>query len=443
MLGDLTKKLQDTFNKLTGKLRLSEENIADAVRDVRMALLEADVSYAVTKVLIKRIKEKAIGEKFIKSVEPGQQFIKIVHDELIVLMGSDEVSLDLESDLPVVLICGLQGSGKTTFSVKLAKYLKKEKKAKKPLILACDLQRPAAVEQLITLGKQINVPVFSMKDEKNPVTVAKKGLEQAKKDEHDLLIVDTAGRLHVDEALMQQLREIKSVVSPDNILFVANAVTGQDAVNTASVFNKEMEITGSVLTMLDGNTRGGAAISIREVTEKPLLFEGIGEKVDDVQLFNPRSMADRILGMGDTINLVKRAKEVISEEDSKKMEEKLRKATFSYQDYLSQIQSVKKMGSISSFLSMMPGAGQFKGMDIDEKEFMRTEAIILSMTPAERCEDCDLSAGRRRRIASGSGTTSGEVNKLIKNFKRAKSFFKNMPNMKQLEKMVKGGSLWR
>ncbi len=442
MLGTLTTKLQDVFSKLGGKKRLTEENISDAVNEVRLALLEADVNYGVTKTLVKRLKEKSLGEQVVKSVTPGQQFIKIVHDELVVLMGSDEASLQLEGKPAVIMLCGLQGSGKTTHSAKLARYLKKKGQCKNPLLAACDLQRPAAIEQLKTLGQQIGVPVFSIAGEKDPIRVAKEALKQAQEGQHDLLIVDTAGRLHIDDELMTQLEKIKDVLKPGEVLFVANATTGQDAVNVAAEFNKRISVTGTILTMLDGSTRGGAAISIREVTGKPLKFEGIGEKVDDIQLFNPNSMADRILGMGDTINLVKKAQEHIDEAEAQKLEQKIRSATFTYDDYLKQIQTVKKMGSIKSLLGMLPGMGQLPAMDFDEKEFFKVEAMILSMTRDERTEKCELTAPRRKRLAQGSGTKIEDVNKLVKSFKQAKQFFKNMPNMKQLEKML-GGSLWR
>ena len=442
MLGALTEKLQGVFSKLGGSKRLTEENIAEAVSEVRLALLEADVNYSVAKTLIKRVKEKAVGDTLIKAVAPGQQFIKIVYDELVALMGSQEALLNLDANPAVIMMCGLQGSGKTTHCVKLAKYLKK-KDGKKPLIAACDLQRPAAILQLQTLAAQIDVPVFTIPGEKDPVKVAQAALAMAKKDQHDVLILDTAGRLHIDDELMDQLAKIKSVTNPSEILFVANATTGQDAVTVAAEFNKKVSITGTILTMLDGNTRGGAAISIGEVTGKPLKFEGIGEKLDDMQVFNPTSMAHRIIGMGDTINLVKKAQEHITEDEAKKLEQKLRTATFTYEDYLKQIQMVKKMGSIKGLLGMLPGMSNMKGMmDFDDKEFFKIEAMILSMTLKERQEECELQVPRRKRIATGSGTKIDDVNKLVKSFKQAKQFFKNMPNLKNLEKMM-GGSLWR
>jgi signal recognition particle subunit SRP54 len=443
MLGFLTEKMLGLVAKLTGKSKLTEENISDAVSEVRLALLEADVNYSVVKNLLKRIKERALGDAVIKSVSPGQQFIKVVHDELVALMGGQEEGLDLKKGSPfVVMLCGLQGSGKTTAAVKLVHYLKKKGLCKKPLIAACDLQRPAAIQQLKVLAKAIDEPVVSIDGEKDPIVIAKLALERAKQDHHDLLIVDTAGRLHIDEALMEQLEKIKEAIQPHEVLFVANAALGQDAVNTAAEFNQRVPISGSILTMLDGNARGGAAISIREVTGKPLKFEGVGEKIDDLQPFNPVSMAHRILGMGDTINLVRKAQEHIKEEDAQKLEKKLREATFTYNDYLNQIGMLKKMGSLKGLLSMLPGASMLKNMDFNEKEFFKNEAIIRSMTPEEMERKCELIPTRRRRIAKGSGTKKEDVDKLVKTFTDALKLFKNMPNKKQMEKMM-GGSLWR
>lgn len=442
MLGALTEKMQDLFSKLAGKKKLTEENIAEAVSEVRLALLEADVNYGVAKTLVKRVKEKAVGEDVIKAVSPGQQFIKIVHDELVELMGGDEHSLSLKGKPAIIMMCGLQGSGKTTHCAKLANFLKNNKDCRNPLLAACDLQRPAAIQQLQTLGSQIQVPVFTVSGETNPVKVAKAALEHAKQEKHDLLIIDTAGRLHIDDELMGQLEQLKNLLNPDEILFVANAATGQDAVNVAAEFNKRVEVTGTILTMLDSNMRGGAAISIREITGKPLKFEGVGEKVADIQPFNPKSMADRILGMGDMINLVRKAQEHVDEEEAKKLEKKIRTATFTFDDYLKQIQMVKKMGSLKSLLKMMPGMSAMKNMDFDDKEFFKVEAIIQSMTPNERIGKSELSVPRRKRIANGSGTKIDDINRLVKSFKKAKQFFKNMPNMKNLEKLM-GGTQWR
>jgi len=441
MLGTLTEKLQSLTAKLSRQKKLTEENVSDAVREVRLALLEADVNYSVAKALVKRVKERALGDQVLKSVTPGQQFVKVVHDELVSLMGGAEEPLDLKGNPAVVLMCGLQGSGKTTHSAKLAKYLQGQGKCRRPMLVACDLQRPAAIQQLKVLGEQIAVPVFSIDGEKDPLKVAKSALARAKEQNCDLLIVDTAGRLHIDEEMMQQLEGLRRYLEPKEILFVANAATGQDAVNVAAEFNKRVEVTGTILTMLDGNTRGGAAISIREVTGKPLKFEGIGEKVGDIQPFNPTSMADRILGMGDTINLVRKAKEHMDDEEAEKLEKKIRTATFTYEDYLKQVQMVKKMGSLKGLLGMLPGMGAMKSMNIDEKEFFKIEAMILSMTPKERAGRDDLIVPRRKRIANGSGTSMHDVNKLVKSFKQAKQFFKNMPNEKQMKKLM-GGAKW-
>ncbi len=443
MLGTLTEKMRGLVSQLAGKKKLTESNVSDAANEVRLALLEADVNYSVAKTLVKRIKEKALGDEVIKSVSAGDQFVKVVHDELIQLMGGDEADLNLQQKPTIIMMCGLQGSGKTTHTIKIANYLKKNNKAQKPLVAACDLQRPAAIEQLKTLANQAHIDFFSLPGETNALKVAKAALQQAKDEKHDLLILDTAGRLHIDDALMGELEAIQQAIQPGEILFVANATTGQDAVNVAKEFNRRLEITGTILTMLDGNTRGGAAISIKEVTGKPLKFEGIGEKINDIQIFNPTSMADRILGMGDTINLVKQAQEHINEEDAKTLENKIRTATFTYEDYLSQIQMVKKMGSFKKMFSMLPGMGNLGAMDIDDKEFLKTEAIIQSMTKNERTGDDELSKPRRKRVASGSGTSIDQVNKLAKSFKHAKKFFKNMPNMKKLEKMMTGGTPWQ
>ncbi|MBJ7448954.1 MAG: signal recognition particle protein [Parachlamydiales bacterium] len=441
MFNALTGKLQQVFSSLSQKKRLTEENVSDAVREVRMALLEADVHYGVTKTFVKRVKDKALGEQVIKSVAPGQQFIKVVHDELVSLMGTEEPSLKTDSKPSIMMLCGLQGAGKTTHCVKLAKYIKKKESGKKPLLVACDLQRPAAIEQLKTLGSKIDVPVFCLTDELDPVKVAKAALVYAKAEGYDCIIVDTAGRLHVDEELMEQLKELKTLLNPDEVLFVANATTGQDAVTSASEFHKHIGITGSILTMLDGNARAGAALSIREITGMPLKFEGIGEKLDDLQLFHPHSMADRVLGMGDTINLVKRAQEHMDEELSQKLENKIRKASFTYDDYLQQMQVVKKMGSFNSLLKMIPGLGNMGDLSGSEKEFAKMEAMILSMTVNERTEKDELSVPRRKRIAKGSGTQIEDVNKLVKSFKNVKQLFKRMPNKKQMEKML-GGFAW-
>ena len=425
MFDNLTKSFQNVFSKLSREKKLTEENISEAIRHVRLALLEADVNYKVVKNFIKDVKEKALGEKITKSVSPQDQFIKIVHDALKELMGSKEVKLTDSFRPSILMLVGLQGSGKTTQAAKLALMLKKQHK--KVLLVACDLQRLAAIEQLETLGQQIGVEVFVDKEGKKPLKVAKKGVEKGKKEGFDVVIIDTAGRLHLDEELMQQLEKLKKEIKPHDVLFVANAATGQDAPNVAARFNERVEIRGTILTMLDGNTRAGAAISIREVTGKPLLFEGIGEKVTDFRVFNPHSMADRVLGMGDVINLVKKAEEHFSEKESKKIEKKILKATFTYEDFLKQMRSMKKMGSFKGLLQMLPGFSNFEGLDVSDKEMGKIEAMILSMTQNERLGFDELLPSRRRRIARGSGTKIEDVNRLIKQFKRLKKMVKNMP----------------
>jgi len=430
MFGHLTEKFQSLFSGLSGKKTLSEENISDAVRQVRLALLDADVNYNVVSQFINRVKEKAVGDAVLKSVTPGQQFIKLVHDELVALMGSNETPLDLNGKISVVMVCGLQGSGKTTSCAKLAAFIGKTEKHKKILLAACDLQRPAAIEQLKKLGADIGIAVFAQEGEKDPLQVAKKAFEKAKLDAYDILIVDTAGRLHLDEELMKELEAMKVLLTPHEVLFVASAAMGQDAVRTAAEFDQRVQITGTILTMLDGNARAGAAISIREVTKKPLKFEGIGEKISDLQLFSPHSMADRILGMGDVINLVRKAQEYIDEKENEEIEKKLRKATFTYEDYLKQMGMVKRMGSFKSILKMMPGFSALGNVDFFDREFGKMEAIILSMTLRERQEKDELEFSRRRRIAKGSGMAIDDVNRLVKGFKRIKQLFKSMPDLK-------------
>lgn len=427
MFGTLTEKFKGLLTSLTGKKKLTEENISEALRDVRLALLDADVNYTVVGNFIKKVKERALGEELIKAVAPGDQFIKIVHDELIALMGSEEEPLQLKGSPSVILLCGLQGSGKTTTAAKLAYYLQKKEHQKKVLVAACDLQRPAAIQQLERLCEGAGVAVFTLPGETNPVTVAKQALAQAKQRQFDVLIVDTAGRLHIDDDLMQQLSQIKEATTPQEVLFVANSTLGQDAVTTAAQFDARVAVTGTILTMLDGSGRAGAAISIREVTKKPLKFEGVGEKIGDLQPFNPHSMADRILGMGDVVNLVRKAKEEFDEEQAEKLEEKLKKASFTYDDYLKQMGAIKRMGPLKGLLQMIPGASQLPNLDQSEKEFKKIEAIILSMTAQERLEKVEMVPSRRWRIAKGSGTTVDDVNRLVKGFKKMKDLMKNMP----------------
>lgn len=437
----LSQKFTTLFSSLSGKKNLTEENISDAVREVRLALLDADVNYSVASQFVKRVKEKVVGNETIKSVTPGQQFIKVVHEELIALMGKSEAELNLIGHPTVILMCGLQGSGKTTTTAKLAAYLKK--KNKKVLVSACDLQRPAAVQQLKLLCEKIGVDVFAIDGENKPLKVASGAIDKARREAFDVLIVDTAGRLHIDEALMKELETLKTNLKPHEILFVANATTGQDAVKTAQEFDQKLGITGSVLTMLDGSARAGAAISITEVTQKPLKFEGIGEKIEDLQVFNPQSMADRVLGMGDVINLVKKAEEHIDEKQSADLEKKLRKASFTYDDYLKQMGMMKKMGSFKSLLKMVPGMSQLGDLELPEKEFKQTEAIIQSMTPSEREERVELLPSRRRRIALGSGTTIDDVNRLVKGFKNLKKLCKSMPKLGKSMPNIKETMSWQ
>jgi signal recognition particle subunit SRP54 len=436
MFQALTDKLHAIFSGLRGQKLLTEENLSDAVRQVRLALLDADVNYTVASEFVRRVKEKVIGTALLKSVSPSQQFTKLVHDELTLLMGGEESVLDLNGKISVVMLCGLQGSGKTTSCAKVAFWIKKMYPQKRVLLVACDLQRPAAIDQLQKLGHDIQMPTFSVHGETDPCKVAKKAFAKAKDEGFDVIVADTAGRLHVDESLMVELEEIKQVLDPREVLFVANAAMGQDAARTAAEFDRRMQISGTILTMLDGNARAGAAISIREVTKKPLKFEGIGEKIGDLQIFNPNSMADRILGMGDVINLVKKAQENFDDELSHDLEKKLRKASFNYEDYLKQMARIKKMGSIKSLLKMLPGMGSFGDLDFSDQEFKRTEAMILSMTAAERQETVELVHTRRKRIAAGGGVKIDDVNHMVKRFKQIKRFFKEMPHMaSQADKM--------
>lgn len=435
MFDSLTQKFQGIIASVKGQKTLTEANITDALKQVRMALLDADVNYSVAGRFVRKVQEKAIGESVLKAVSPGEQFIKLVHGELIEFMGKNENPIELREKPTVIMLCGLQGSGKTTQCAKLALYLKKKHADKKVLLAACDLQRPAAVDQLEVLANSIEIPVVALNQETNPIQVAKIAKEKALSEGFDILIVDTAGRLHVDEELMKQLIEIKQVITPQETLFVSSAATGQDAVKVALEFDNHVQITGTILTMLDGSARAGAAISIREVTQKPLKFEGIGEKVSDLQLFNPHSMADRILGMGDVINLVRRAEEVTNKEETEALEKKILKGAFTFDDYLKQMKMIKRMGSLKGLLKMLPGMSEFAAMDFDEKEFDRKSAIISSMTEQERLEKAELVPSRRRRIALGSGNSIDQVNRMLKEHKRLKQFCKDMPSLQQ--KMAK------
>ena len=430
MFDNLSERLERSFKLLKGEGRITEINVAETLKDVRRALLDADVNYKVAKTFTDRVKEKAIGQNVLTSVKPSQLMVKIVHDELAELMGGTATDLNLENRPAVILMSGLQGSGKTTFSGKLANMLK-TKKNKKPLLVACDVYRPAAIEQLRVLGEQIGVPVYLEEENKNPVEIALHAIQQAKAKGNDLVIVDTAGRLAIDEQMMKEIAAIKAAITPDETLFVVDAMTGQDAVNTAKEFNERLNFDGVVLTKLDGDTRGGAALSIRTVVDKPIKFVGTGEKMDALDVFHPERMADRILGMGDIVSLVERAQEQYDEEEAKRLQKKIAKNQFDFNDFITQIQQIKKMGNLKELASMIPGVGKaLKDVDIDDNAFKSIEAIIYSMTPAERTNPAILNSSRRQRIAKGSGTSIQEVNKLIKQFDETRKMMKMLTAMK-------------
>ncbi len=415
MFEGLTEKLERSFKILKGQGYITEINVAETVKEVRKALLDADVSYKIAKDVTNDIKEKAIGQKILTSVSPSQLMVKIVHDELAELMGGEHTEINLKGSPAIVLIAGLQGSGKTTFSAKLANYLK-TKKGKTVMLVAGDVYRPAAIDQLKVLGEQVGVEVYSEEGNKNPVQIAENAIAKAKRDGKNVVIIDTAGRLAVDEEMMNEIAKIKETVKPQETLFVVDAMTGQDAVNTAKAFNDRLDFDGVVLTKLDGDTRGGAALTIRTVVEKPIKFVGLGEKMDALDIFYPKRMADRILGMGDIVSLVEKAQEQFDAEEAAKLKKKLAKNEFNYNDFLKQIQQIKKMGSIKDLASMIPGMNKIKDEDIDEDAFKSIEAIIGSMTPAEREDPKLMNGSRKRRIANGSGNSIEEVNRLIKQF---------------------------
>ena len=431
MFENLSDRLERSFKILKGKGKITEINVAETLKDVRKALLDADVNYKVTKQFTDTVKAKALGMDVLTAVKPSQLMVKIVHDELALLMGGDSVDVNITGSPAVILMSGLQGSGKTTFSGKLAQLLK-GKRGKKPLLVACDVYRPAAIEQLKVLGEQIGIPVYSEPDCKNPVQIAQNAIKQARQDGQDLVIVDTAGRLAVDEEMMREIKAIKDAINPNEILFVVDSMTGQDAVNTAKEFNDRLDFTGVVLTKLDGDTRGGAALSIRTVVNKPIKFVGTGEKMDALDVFHPARMADRILGMGDIVSLVERAQEQYDEEEAKRLQKKIAKNQFDFNDFISQIQQIKKMGNLKDLASMIPGVGKaIKDIDIDDNAFKSVEAIIYSMTPKERSNPELLNGSRRQRIAKGSGTSIQEVNRLIKQFDQTR----------KMMKMVAGGKM--
>ena len=424
MFDNLSERLERSFKILKGEGKITEINVAETLKDVRKALLDADVNYKVAKSFTDTVKEKALGQNVLTAVKPSQLMVKIVHDELTRLMGGETSEINLDGKPAVILMSGLQGSGKTTFSGKLARMLK-SKKNRKPLLVACDVYRPAAIEQLRVLAEQIGVPMYSEPDSKNPVAIAQNAIQEAKAKGYDLVIVDTAGRLAIDEEMMNEIAAIKKAINPNEILFVVDAMTGQDAVNTAKEFNERLDFNGVVLTKLDGDTRGGAALSIRSVVNKPIKFIGTGEKLEAIDQFHPARMADRILGMGDIVSLVERAQEQYDEEEAKRLQKKIQKNQFDFNDFMSQIQQIKKMGNLKDLASMIPGVGKaIKDIDIDDNAFKSIEAIINSMTPKERTNPEILNGSRRQRIAKGSGTNIQEVNRLLKQFDQTRKMMK-------------------
>jgi signal recognition particle subunit SRP54 len=436
MFENLSGKLERAFKVLKGHGQITEVNVAETLKEVRRALLDADVNFKTAKDFTQRVKDKALGQNVLTSITPGQLLTKICHEELAELMGGQEAELNFKGNPGIILMSGLQGSGKTTFSGKLANYLK-NKKGRKPLLVACDVYRPAAIDQLHVLGDQLGVEVYSNKEEKDPVKIAQTAIAHAKQNGHNVVIVDTAGRLAVDEAMMDEIARVKSSINPSETLFVVDSMTGQDAVNTAKAFNDRINFDGVILTKLDGDTRGGAALSIKSVVDKPIKFVGTGEKMDAIDVFYPKRMADRILGMGDIVSLVERAQEQFDEEEARKLQKKIHKNKFDFNDFLGQIQQIKKMGSMKDLMGMIPGMGKMtQGMDIDDDAFKYVEAIIFSMTPAERERPEILNTQRRKRIAAGSGRDIAEVNRLIKQFEDTKKMMKMMGNRAEMGKMM-------
>jgi signal recognition particle subunit SRP54 len=431
MFDNLSDKLEKAFKTLKGQGKITEINVAETIKEIRRALLDADVNYKVAKQFTDTIKEKALGQNVLTSVSPGQLLVKITHDELTQLMGGQMEELQLKGNPTVILMSGLQGSGKTTLSGKLANFLK-TKKGKNPLLVACDIYRPAAIDQLKVLGEQIGVTVYAEPENKNPVSISKNAIAQAKLNGNNVVIVDTAGRLAIDEQMMDEIAAVKKAIVPHEILFVVDSMTGQDAVNTAKAFNDRLDFSGVVLTKLDGDTRGGAALSIKSVVSKPIKFVGTGEKMDALDVFYPERMADRILGMGDIVSLVERAQEQFDDKQAAELQKKFAKNQFNFNDFLAQLQQIKKMGNIKDLIGMIPGAGKaIKDMDIDNNAFKSVEAIIQSMTPEERSQPDLINGNRKKRIAAGSGTDVPEVNKLIKQF----------DDMRKMMKMMSGGNM--
>lgn len=428
----LSEKLQNTLGKLKGKGKLTEKDVKQAMREVKLALLEADVNFKVVKNFVNKIKERSIGHEVMESLTPGQQVIKIVNEELTSLMGEKESKINFADDPPtIIMLCGLQGAGKTTLSGKLGNHLKK--KGKNPLLVACDIYRPAAIKQLEVVGKQADIPVFSMGDKQSPVNIAKAALEQGKKNGNDVIIIDTAGRLHIDEGLMDELGDIKDSLNPNEILLVVDAMTGQDAVSVSESFNEKLNIDGIVLTKLDGDARGGAALSIRAVTGKPLKFVGMGEKLDELEPFHPDRMASRILGMGDMLSLIEKAQANMDGKKAMELERKFKNQEFTFDDFLDQLEQMKSMGPLSQVLEMIPGMNskQMKNLNVDDKDLVRIEAIIKSMTKDERHNPSIINGSRRKRIAKGSGTNIQSVNKLLKQFKETRKMMKQFSGMEK------------
>lgn len=438
MFENLSDKLEKSFKILKGEGRITELNVVETLKEVRRALIDADVNYRIAKDFTNKVKDKALGMNVLTSVKPGQMMVKIVHDELAELMGGTHAEVNIKGNPAIVLMSGLQGSGKTTFSAKFANLIKK-KKGKNPLLVACDVYRPAAIEQLKVLGEQIGVAVYTDESSGNPVRIAEEAVGFAKKNGHDVVIVDTAGRLAVDEEMMNEISSIKAAIKPQEILFVVDSMTGQDAVNTAKEFNERLDFDGVILTKLDGDTRGGAALSIRTVVQKPIKYVGTGEKMEAIDAFHPERMADRILGMGDIVSLVERAQEQFDEEEAKRLQKKISKNQFNFNDFLSQIQQIKKMGNIKDLMGMIPGMGKaLKNMDIDDDAFKGVEAIIYSMTPSERENPAIIDGSRRRRIAAGSGSTIQDVNRLLKQFEDSKKMMRKMSGGSNMMRKMSG-----
>ncbi|KMJ58612.1 signal recognition particle [Bacillus sp. LL01] len=437
----LADRLQNTIQKIRGKGKVSEQDVKEMMREVRLALLEADVNFKVVKDFVKRVNERAVGQEVMKSLTPGQQVIKVVKEELTALMGGEQSKIAVSNRPPtVIMMVGLQGAGKTTTTGKLANLLRK-KHNRKPLLVAADIYRPAAIKQLETLGKQLSMPVFSLGDQVSPVEIAKQAIQKAKDEHHDYVLIDTAGRLHVDEALMDELKQVKELSNPDEIFLVVDAMTGQDAVNVAQSFNEQLGLTGVVLTKLDGDTRGGAALSVKAVTNTPIKYIGMGEKLDAIEPFHPERMASRILGMGDVLTLIEKAQSNVDEEKAKELEQKLRTMNFTFDDFLEQLGQVRNMGPLDEILGMIPGANKMKGLknvQVDEKQIGHVEAIIQSMTKTEKENPDLLNASRKKRIAKGSGRPIQEVNRLLKQFEEMKKMMKQMTSM-QKGKGKKGG----